>query len=76
MQQVQALVRPRYIYAASACPGFDEPSIASAWPGTRHARGAIMAGIDFTSDHHDQVSAWMQAFLSETSLDRDRCACA
>lgn len=35
-----------------------------------------MAGIDFTSDLHDQVGAWMAAFLSETSLDRYRRACA
>ncbi len=35
-----------------------------------------MAGIDFTSDLHDQVGAWVDAFLSETSLDRYRRACA
>lgn len=26
-----------------------------------------MAGIDFISDLHDQVGAWADAFLSETS---------
>ncbi|GJD97464.1 hypothetical protein [Methylobacterium iners] len=35
-----------------------------------------MAGIDFTSDIFDQVAAWQDAFISESSLDRYRRACA
>lgn len=35
-----------------------------------------MAGIDFISDLYDQVGAWADAFLSETSLDRYRRAWA
>ena len=35
-----------------------------------------MAGTDFTSDLHDQVGAWMEAFISDSSLDRYRRACA
>jgi hypothetical protein len=35
-----------------------------------------MASIDFSTDLHDAVGAWMESFISETSLTRDRRACA